>query len=328
MGDSVLKLNEKSILVTGGAGFLGSFLCEELLCYGIKKLVIMDNFSTGKLWNLENVKEEKMATIYNKDLANYVELEYILDKEKIDVVFNLAVIPLPMSLVKPKETIDNNVICTSNLCELLRKEKFKTLIHTSSSEAYGTSLYIDRPMDESHPTYPITPYAASKLACDHIVLSYARTFDLDVSIVRPFNMYGPRQNELSYAGVIPLTIMRILKGDSPIIFGDGLQTRDYSFVKDIAKIIPKFYEKKETRNKIINLASGNDISIKQLIEMIVSIMDYKGEIKYGSARPGDVRHHIGDISLAKKILDFSPETDFDSGLKTTINWYKQNFSGR
>ena len=322
-----MEFNDESILVTGGAGFLGSFLCENLLHYDIKKLVIVDNFSTGKMRNLENVKSEKNVQIYNKDLLNYAELEFILDKEKIDIIFNLAVIPLPMSLIKPKETIDNNILSVSNLCELLRNGRYKTLIHTSSSEAYGTSLYIDKPMDESHPTYPITPYAASKLACDHIVLSYARTFDLDVSIVRPFNMYGPRQNERSYAGVIPLTIMRILNGESPIIFGDGLQTRDYSFVEDIAQIMPKFYEKEETRNKIINLASGTDISIKQLIERMVRLMDFKGEIKYGPARPGDVRHHIGDITLAKKILKYSPKTEFNVGLKTTIDWYKQNFRG-
>jgi UDP-glucose 4-epimerase len=284
----------------------------------------VDNFSTGKLRNLENLKVRKEVTIYNIDLLNYFNVENILDKEKIDVVFNLAVIPLPMSLVRPKETIDSNILISSNLCELLRNGKYKTLIHTSSSEAYGTSLYIDKPMDESHPTYPITPYAASKLACDHITLSYARTFDLDVSIVRPFNMYGPRQNEQSYAGVIPITIMRIMKGDCPIIFGDGLQTRDYSFVEDIAQVIPKFYEREETRNKIVNLASGFEISIKQLIEMIVDLMDFNGEIKYGLARPGDVRRHVGDISLAKKLLDYDPKIDFNTGLRTTIDWYKNN----
>jgi len=319
-----MKIKNKSVLVTGGAGFLGSFLCENLLHYDIKKLVIIDNFSTGKLRNIENLKERKEVTIYNIDLLNYVKVENILNKEKIDIIFNLAVIPLPMSLVRPKETIESNILISTNLCELLRNGKYETLIHTSSSEAYGTSLYIDKPMDESHPTYPITPYAASKLACDHIVLSYARTFDLDVSIVRPFNMYGPRQNEQSYAGVIPITIMRIMKGDCPIIFGDGLQTRDYSFVEDIAQVIPKFYESKETRNKIVNLASGFEISIKQLMEMIVDLMGFKGEIKYGPARPGDVRRHVGDISLAKKLLDYDPKIDFNTGLRITIDWYKNN----
>jgi UDP-glucose 4-epimerase len=319
-----MKFNHSSVLVTGGAGFLGSHLCEYLLHKNIENLIIVDNFSTGKLSNIEDIKENNKVTIYNIDLLNYNKIESILNKENIDVIFNLAVIPLPFSLLEPKKTIDTNILITSNICELLRKDKYKTLIHISSSEAYGTSLYIDKPMDESHPTYPITPYAASKLSCDHIVLSYSKTFDLDVSIARPFNMYGPKQNEKSYAGVIPLTIMRILNGDSPIIYGDGLQTRDYSFVDDIAPTIPSFYENIETRNKIINLASGKEITILYLINKIIKLMNFKGEIKYQPKRPGDVLHHLGDITLAKKILNYSPKTNLSEGLQKTINWYKNN----
>jgi UDP-glucose 4-epimerase len=319
-----LEVRNKRVLVTGGAGFLGSYLCENLLKNSVEKLVIVDNFSIGKMSNIKKIKDVENVIVYKKDVTNYREMREILKEEKVEVVFNLAVIPLPMSLVKPKETIETNILIASTLCELLREGRYETLIHTSSSEAYGTSIYIDKPMDESHPTYPITPYAASKLACDHIILSYVRTFDLDASIVRPFNMYGPRQNEQSYAGVIPITIMKILRGEGPIIFGDGLQTRDYSFVEDIAQIIPKFYEYKETRSKIVNLASGYEISIKKLMEMIIELMGFKGEITYGPARPGDVRHHLGDIKLAKKLLNYTPTTDFKTGLQATIDWYKNN----
>jgi UDP-glucose 4-epimerase len=248
----------------------------------------------------------------------------IFDKENIDIVFNAAVIPLPMSLIKPKETIDKNILITSTICELQLKNKFKTLIHISSSEAYGTAIYTIKSMNEEHPTYPTTPYAASKLACDHIALSYAKTFNLDVSIARPFNMYGPRQNDASYAGVIPITITRILNGESPIIFGDGLQTRDYSYVEDVASVIPKFYEERSTRNKVINLATGYEISIKYLIEKIAELMGYKGEIKYLSPRLGDVRRHVGDITLAQSLLGYIPKTDLQKGLQATIDWYRNS----
>jgi UDP-glucose 4-epimerase len=307
--------------VTGGAGFLGCFLCDKLINYSIEKLIIVDNFSLGKMSNLNKIKNRDDVIIYKIDASNLLKMNKIFDSEDIDIVFNLAVIPLPMSLIKPKETIDKNILITSTICELQLKNKFKTLIHISSSEAYGTAVYTLKSMNEEHPTYPTTPYAASKLACDHIVLSYAKTFNLDVSIARPFNMYGPRQNDASYAGVIPITIKRILKGECPIIFGDGLQTRDYSFVEDIASVIPKFYEEKDTRNKVINLATGHEISIKYLIEKIAELMSYKGEIKYLPSRIGDVRRHVGDITLAQKLLNYSPKTDLQTGLLATIDWY-------
>jgi UDP-glucose 4-epimerase len=137
-------------------------------------------------------------------------------------------------------------------------------------------------------------------------------------------MYGPRQNDASYAGVIPITITRILNGESPIIFGDGLQTRDYSYVEDVASVIPKFYEERSTRNKVINLATGYEISIKYLIEKIAELMGYKGEIKYLSPRLGDVRRHVGDITLAQSLLGYIPKTDLQKGLQATIDWYRNS----
>ena len=318
-----MNLKNKRILVTGGAGFIGSHLCEELINYLPEKIVVADDFSLGKKRNLEKILDKDLISLYITDISNYHLTNNLFSLETIDIVFNLAVIPLPASLDHPKDTVDKNIQMVSTLCELQRENKFESLVHISSSEAYGTSVYTQKAMDEKHPTYPTTPYAASKLAADHIALSYRKTFGLDISIARPFNAYGPRQNEKSYAGVIPLTIERILKGEPPLIHGDGLQTRDYTFVKDIAKAIPKIYETKSTRGKIINLASGKEITIKTLIEKIAKIMDYKEEIKYTLQRPGDVRRHIGDISLAKELINYQPETDFDKGLELTINWYKE-----
>jgi len=320
-----MRLRNKAIVVTGGAGFLGSHLCDKLMEYDPEKLIIVDDFSIGKERNIENLRKMENVNVQNLDASNYRLMSKLYEKENVDITFNLAVVPLPASLTKPKETIDTNILITSTLCELLRSGKYKTLIHISSSEAYGTAVYTHKPMDENHPTFPTTPYAASKLACDHIVLSYYKTFGLDTAIARPFNMYGPRQNEKSYAAVIPITINRVLSDKPPIIHGDGLQTRDYTYVEDIAKAIPRFYEVSSTRGKVINLASGREISIKELIYMIINLMGYSGDVICTNPRPGDVRRHLGDISLARKLIGFSPKTGYKTGLKKTIEWYKNLF---
>lgn len=321
-----MRINNKTIVVTGGSGFIGSHLCDKLSRYDTEKLIIVDDFSLGKERNIENLPKMENVSVHKLDASNYNLMSKLYEKENIDVTFNLAVVPLPASLAKPKEAIDTNILITSTLCELLRKGKYGTLIHTSSSEAYGTALYRNNPMDENHPTFPTTPYAASKLACDHIVLSYHKTFGVDTAIVRPFNAYGPRQNEKSYAGVIPITISRILSGKQPIIHGDGLQTRDYTYVEDIAEIMPKFYEISSTRGRVVNIASGREISIKKLIYQIMELMDYSGDVIYTDPRPGDVRRHLGDISLAKKLIGYSPKTDYKIGLNRTIEWYKKILS--
>src|SRR5438067_675987 len=176
-------------MVTGGAGFIGSHLCDRLAKERPSRLVIVDDFSLGKMSNIRPLREDSRVKIYRRDTRSYGGLERILEDEKIDVVFNLAVIPLPMSLELPLQTVLTNVTITTNVCELLRKRKFQALVHCSSSEAYGTALYV--PMDEEHPEKPLTPYAASKIACDQIAVSYFKTFNLDIAIARPFNSYGP-----------------------------------------------------------------------------------------------------------------------------------------
>jgi len=323
-----MRLKNKVIVVTGGAGFLGSHLCDKLMGYGLKKLIIVDDFSIGKERNIKNLRKMENVSVQKLDASNYKLMSKLYEKETVDVTFNLAVIPLPFSLIKPKETIDTNVLITSTLCELLRSRKYETLVHISSSEAYGTAVYEHKPMDENHPTFPTTPYAASKLACDHIALSYHKIFGLDMVIVRPFNMYGPRQNEKSYAAVIPITISRILSGKPPIIHGDGLQTRDYTYVEDVAETIPRFYEVSSTRGRVINIASGKEISIKELIYLIMDLMDYSVNVIYTDPRPGDVRRHLGDISLARKLIGYSPKTNYETGLRKTIDWYEKQLVKR
>lgn len=312
-------------MVTGGAGFIGSHLCERLLSLSPGKLVVVDDFSLGKEENLSRVVGDSRVRVCREDASDLERMRDIMKQEGCDVVFNLAVLPLPQSLIQPKHTVDKNILITTTFCELLRENRYETLIHSSSSESYGSAIYV--PMDESHPKEPLTPYAASKLACDHVVLSYAQTFGLDVGLARPFNTYGPRQNEKSYAGVIPLTISRILAGEPPIIYGDGKQTRDYTYVDDTVEGILGVYKCKEARRNVINIATGHEITIEHIINEIIRITGYDGEVLHLPERPGDVRRHRGDIRLAKRLFGFAPKVDFKTGLKRTVEWYRSGHQG-
>ena len=202
-----MGLKNKSVLVTGGAGFIGSHLVDRLVKEEPEKVIIVDNFFLGKQQNIEQVLKNETVKLYYQDAAHYEKMLNIFEVEGVDVVFNLAVVPLLTSHELPKITCEDNINITLTVLELLRKDYYDTLIHCSSSEACGSAVTVI--MDENHPLNPTTPYAASKAACDLLVRSYENTFGIDMSIVRPFNNYGPRQNEGSYAGVIPITIKRV-----------------------------------------------------------------------------------------------------------------------
>lgn len=321
-----MSLKNKSILVTGGAGFIGSHLVDRIIKHekdNLENLVVVDNFFLGKQRNLKSAKEKyPELKIEYKDASDINAMRGILEMESIDIVFNLAVFPLLTSHNDPKTNWDINVNTTMVLCELLRKDHYSTLIHFSSSEAYGTAQRV--PMNEEHPLNPTTPYAASKAAGDHLVTSYQKTFGIDTSIIRPFNNYGPRQNEGSYAGVIPITIKRILSDLPPIIHGDGNQTRDYIFVVNTADAAIDICKHKNTRGKILNIASGEEITINRVIKTIAELLKYDKPFIYESQRIADVRRHIADISLANSLIDFKPKISFEEGIKETVEWYKNN----
>ncbi|MBM3309371.1 MAG: NAD-dependent epimerase/dehydratase family protein [Candidatus Altiarchaeales archaeon] len=317
------SLEDKNIMVTGGAGFIGSYLVDRLVGEKLRNIVVLDNMVLGKMSNLSSaIKRFPKMKVYKKDALSYNTVKSILKKEDIEVVFNLAVLPLKVSLIKPKWTFTHNVDITVNLCELLRLGHYKTLIHCSSSEAYGTSEYA--PMDENHPLNPTTPYAASKAACDNLIYSYYRTFGIDMSILRPFNNYGPRQNEGTYAGVVPITIKRILSGKPPVIHGDGLQTRDFTYVTDTADAMIKIYNSIKTRGRILNIGSGVETSIKDLITLIAEKMCWRGKILHQKERPGDVRRHISNCFLIRDLFGFYPKVGLNQGLENTIKYYKNN----
>jgi UDP-glucose 4-epimerase len=315
------SLKNKNVLVTGGAGFIGSHLIDRIIKENPANLIVVDNFFLGREENLLPAQKNfPDLNVIRMDASDFSSMLQIVNTTKVDIVFNLAVVPLPTSLTFPTWTIEQNVNIASSFCELLRLGNFQTLVHCSSSEAYGTAIQI--PMSEQHPLLPCTPYAASKVAGDHIVLSYCETYNVDAVIVRPFNNYGPRQNPGNYAGIIPIVVKRFLRNIPIEIFDDGEQTRDYIYVKDTVEAMVKIYNEELTRGQIINVSSGKEISINSLVNMMLSILgDPDFPVVHAGARAGDVRRHCGDVSRLKELTGFEPNSITGANLKETIDWY-------
>ena len=273
------RLKGKSILVTGGAGFIGSHLVDRLISERPGRLVVVDNFFLGKDSNLRDARRRfPSLRVIRSDATRLRALREILAENATEIVFHLAVVPLPASLVRPRWASSQNIQMSLVLCELLRQGRYRTLIQFSSSEVYGTAG--EEEIDESHPLEPRTPYAASKAAADQLALSYARTFGAEIMIIRPFNAYGPRQNEGRYAGIVPLTVKRILDGKPPIIFGDGFQTRDYSHVSDIADAAVRLSKTDRALGRVVQIGSGVETRILDLVRLLRAHLRGREEIRW------------------------------------------------
>ena len=319
-----MKLSKKNILVTGAAGFIGSHLSDALSLLEINKLVLVDNMFLGQKKNLELTKKNNPNVKEYLDkkfsIAKYEVIEDIIDQEEIDIVFDLATIPLPASLTDPKWCFEEITSMAVNLCELCRLGKFETLIHCSTSEVYGTSEFV--PMNEDHPWNSRTAYAAAKGASDLCIKSYVSTFEIDAVIIRPFNNYGPRQNDANYAGVIPIFSNNLLNNNTCTIFGDGNQTRDFIYVTDTAKGIIEIAESSYEKGEVINLASGKEVSIKELGDLLYKTKSKKFDPVFEEKRPGDVDRHLAGTQRLKDLTGFKPEVSIDEGLSNTLDWYE------
>lgn len=310
----------KTVLVTGGSGFIGSHLVDRLLADGASHVVVIDNMFLGSEDNLADAQATGKMTLYKDDAEFTTSLEYIFQRHPIDVVFNCATKALNYSFMNPANAFGTNVTVALNLLELQRRGVFKTLCHFSTSEVYGSAVY--EPMDEKHPRNPTTTYAAGKAAADLAVESYVHMFGLDAFIVRPFNNYGPRQNHKGLlAGVIPITAWRILNNGSPEIHGDGLQSRDFIHVRDTVDAVVKLFRVLPTGDSV-NISTDNQISIGDLVMRIATILGHKGEILRKPARAADVLCHNASNQKVRSLIDYSL-TDFDAGLRETLDWYLQ-----
>ncbi len=323
MDASNRTIKGKHVLVTGGAGFIGSHLVDLLIAEGVGQLTIIDNFFLGRTSNLtEAYRQMPNLCVLHVDASDGGAVRETFAKlEAVDVVFDLAVIPLPTSLERPQFCFETNVRITSVLCELLRQGRFGTLVHFSSSEAYGSARAV--PMSEDHPLDPLTPYAASKAASDHLVRTYAATFGVDALVVRPFNNYGPRQNDQQYAGIIPTMLRCAFEGRVFTLFGDGQQTRDYIYVTDTARAALDLYKCSRARGQVVNIGSGQEISVADLKTKIEYILGRTIPSQHHDSRPGDVRRHRADITLLKSLIEFEPHVSIDEGLARTVEYYRQ-----
>jgi UDP-glucose 4-epimerase len=313
------EIKGSAVLVTGGAGFIGSHLTDKLIGEGAAKVIAVDNMFLGRLSNLQPAIS-KGAAVIKDDCENDGTLEYIVEKHRPDIVFNCATKALNYSFENPLNAFMTNVNIIRHLLELQRKGAFGTLCHFSTSEVYGTAVY--EPMDEAHPFNPTTAYAAGKAATDVMLNAYVSQYAIDAFIVRPFNNYGQRQNhEGVLAGVIPTTIRRILRGEQPVVHGTGQQSRDFIYVHDTVDALLKLY-KKLPKGESVNISTNGQITIESLITQICDYMGYRGGIQRLPARSADVKCHNASNAKLKQLIDFEP-TPFADGLAKTIDWYKE-----
>lgn len=313
------SIKGKTILVTGGAGFIGSHLVDRLLLDGAAHVVIVDNLFVGDELNLRQALASGRASFYHDDIEFMSSLEYVFERHDIDIVFNCATKALNYSFLNPANAFSTNVIGVLNLLELQRRGAFQSLCHFSTSEVYGTAVY--EPMDEAHPRAPTTTYAAGKAAADMAVESYVKMFDVDAIIVRPFNNYGPRQNHKGLlAGVIPLTAWRLLNDGVPEIHGSGMQSRDFIYVEDTVDAVVKLFEVMAS-GESVNISTDNQITIEALIRRICTHYGYTGEILGKQARKADVNCHNASNEKVKALIDYQL-TPFATGLARTLDWYR------
>jgi UDP-glucose 4-epimerase len=310
------------VVVTGGAGFIGSHLVDALLDGGCDAVGVVDTFFLGKDENLRQAREKHgdRLTVYREDAADLGAMAAVCQAERPDVVFDLATKALLYSFFNPAGACRVNLEIALTLAELQRAGAFGRLVHVSSSEVYGSAVQI--PMSEDHPLLAETTYAAGKAAADLALASYVRMYDADIVTVRPFNNYGPRQNDQALAGIVPLTIRRILDGEPPVLEGDGTQTRDFVYVGDTVDAIVRMATAGAAKGELVNVGSGKETPVGEIVQTLVDLLGWEGEIERRPRRKADVLRHCADISRATTLLGPLAATPLAEGLARTVAWHR------
>lgn len=299
------------VLVTGGAGFIGSHIAE--LCLANKYYtVVIDNLTNGKIKNVPTG-----AVFYKDDIRNE-KLGRLVTREKIDVVFHHAAqTDVQTSIKDPLTDAAINIMGTINLLEACRQAGVKKVIYASSAALYGEPCYL--PIDEQHPLKPQSGYGVSKQVPEQYLHLYSELYGLDFTILRYANVYGPRQAVSGEGGVVAIFISSLLRGQTPQIFGDGEQTRDFIYVKDVA--MANLAAVKNGSGQILNVSTGIATSINKLYEMVSNACGIKTKAKSALERPGEIRHSYLDSSRTQAILYWRPETSLSKGIKDTVEYY-------
>jgi UDP-glucose 4-epimerase len=308
------------MLITGGAGFIGSHLCEKYVKDG-HIVLCLDNFLSGDLMNIRHLLDFRNFKLIKGDIRDFALLEKVMPD--VDVVFHLAAqIHVDRSYIEPQLTYEINVMGTQNILEAARMYDTKRVIYASTSEVYGSAQYA--PIDEKHPLNAPHPYGASKIAADRMCYSYIHTYGMDITILRSFNTFGSRQRDVGYGGVISIFTRRVLSDVPPIIYGDGLQTRDYTYIEDATRAYDLVLNHKEPMMEPINFGSGREVTILDVADMVINLSGKKGNIKPIHLKPriGEVKRLIADATRAKELLGWEPEYDFKKGLRAFVEWYR------
>ena len=307
-------MKNKKILITGGAGFIGSHIVDELI--NENEITIIDNLTTGSIKNLKYPEHENLNFIE----GDIREINFDEFTSGTDYIFHLAAMAsVPLSVEKPEECNEINVNSTVRLLNSAVKNDVKKIVFSSSSSVYGENK--NMPLKETEMPMPTSPYAASKASCELYLRTFYESYGLNYTVLRYFNVFGPRQDKNSqYAAVIPNFISALLEGKQAEIYGDGEQTRDFVYIGDIAKANINACE--SDFNGIVNIASGKKLTINRLYEIVKKTLGSDLEPKYLPERPGDIKHSLADTGNMKKINLKIDSGDFENQLIETINWFK------
>ena len=314
-------LNNSKILVTGGAGFIGSNIVKELLETG-NTVNVLDNFATGKRDNLFPFKSKPNFKIFEGDLRSF---HIVRDAVKgCEFVLHQGALPsVPRSVADPITSNDVNILGTLNILEAAKEFGVKRVVYASSSSVYGNNLEL--PKHEEMPVQPLSPYAITKYAGERYCQVFYQLYGLETVALRYFNVFGPNQDPTSqYSAVIPKFIKAIMNDESPVIYGDGLQSRDFTFVANNVQANILSCIAPNAPGEAINIACGERFTLIDLVNEINRILGKSIEPKFELDRAGDVKHSLASIDKSKEILDFNPKVSFKEGLENTVEFFKRD----
>src|SRR2546423_2232777 len=306
-------------LITGIGGFIGSSIARALLSRG-EAVRGLDNFSTGNKNNLAEIAAR--IDFHESDITDLDAMHRAC--KGVDFVLHQAAIPsVPKSVLDPLGSNEANVDGTVNVLVAARDAKVKRVGYAASSSAYGDTPTL--PKHEGMKPDPISPYAVAKLASEHYMVSFFRCYGLETVCLRYFNIFGPRQDPTSpYSGVLAKFITQMLAGERPTIFGDGKQSRDFTYIDNTveANLLAAKAPASEAAGQVFNVATGTRVDLNETFQLLKKIIGFKGEVKYGPERAGDVKHSLADLSRTEKCLGYKPKVNFEEGLRRTVDWYR------
>ena len=316
-----MDFKEKRIVVTGAAGFIGSNLTESLLEQGAE-VIGVDNLYNGRMENLDETFKHDNFKFHKGDIR---DLNFLLDIfESIDIVYHLAAFTSVHQSVKmPENCNDVNVNGVLNVLNAARRMDVEKIIYASSSSVYGDTPTL--PKREDMRRLPISPYGVAKLACEAYMQVYHQVYGLKTTSLRYFNVFGPRQKDSTYSGVIAIWLGNIIRNEDLTIFGDGTNSRDFTYIKDVIQA-NLLAAKNDVSGEIFNIGAGSPISLTELAKLILKITNKENlKIIYTEPRPGDIIHSYADISKVKKLLKFEPKYNQEQGLKEYFKWYNNKY---